>query len=151
MDYPIKVFEIKGLSNERVKLEITDVFDFPDRTSFRGGYDIQCTLEISSGPYNIRTDSYYSSTGALYSFYNELCKCYQDLKGIAAYKLNYPENELDLNIEFNEHIVNISGKYQDDSAVKNILNFEFTSDQSFFQEVIIDLKKSFFCLATTKA
>lgn len=141
MDYPIKVFEIKGFSGERIILEITEVFGFPDETSFRGGYDVQCDLEISCGPYSIRTNRYYSSTGALYNFYNELLRCYKDLKGIASYKLNCPENYFDLNITFDEHGVNISGKYQDDPVVKNYLNFEFTSDQSYFIEVVSDLKK----------
>lgn len=141
MEYPIKAFEIKGLSNEHIKLEITEVFGFPDETSFRGGYDIKCNLEIVSGNYGIRTDNYYSSTGALYNFYNELSKCYNDLKGLATYKLNYPENDFDLNIKFDKLGVAISGKYQDDPVVKNILNFEFTSDQSYFKEVICDLKK----------
>ncbi|MDE5943336.1 MAG: hypothetical protein K2H30_03915 [Clostridia bacterium] len=141
MDYPIKVFEIKGFSGERIKLEITEVFGFPKETSFRGGYDVSCNLEISSGLYNMRTNHYYSSTGALYNFYNELLKCYNDLTGMASYKLNYPENYLDLNVEFDEYGVNISGKYQDDPTVENFLNFEFTSDQSYFREVLSELKK----------
>ncbi|MDE6356045.1 MAG: hypothetical protein K2L67_02265 [Clostridia bacterium] len=141
MDYPIKVFEIKGISGERIKLEIIEVFGFPKETSFRGGYDVSCNLEISSGLYNMRTNHYYSSTGALYNFYNELLKCYNDLIGMASYKLNYPENYLDLNVEFDEYGVNISGKYQDDPTVENFLNFEFTSDQSYFREVLSELKK----------
>ena len=60
---------------------------------------------------------------------------------MATYKLNYPENDFDLNIEFDKLGVDISGKYQDDPVVKNILYFEFTSDQSYFKEVICDLKK----------
>lgn len=141
MDYPIKVFEIKGFSGERIKLEITDVFGFPNETSFRGGYDVKCNLEISSGPYSVRTNNYYSSTGALYNFYDELFKCYNDLNGMASYNLDFPENYFDLNVKFDEYGVNISGKYQDDSIIKNILNFEFTSDQSYFKEVVSDLKK----------
>ena len=142
MNYPIKVFEIKGLSGERIKLEIIEVFGFPNETSFKGGYDIKCNLEISSGLYSIRTNNYYSSTGALYDFYIELLKCYDDLKGIASYRLNYAENNFDLKVKFDKYgVVRISGKYQDDLVVKNILNFEFTSDQSYFKEVISDLKK----------
>ena len=141
MDYPIRAFEIKGFSGERIKFEIIEVFGFPNQTSFRGGYDIKCNLEISSGLYNLSTNQYYSSTGALYNFHNELNKCYSSLKGIASYKLNYPENYFDLDIKFDEYGVNISGKYQDDPMVKNFLNFEFKSDQSYFKEVISDLKK----------
>lgn len=141
MDYPIKVFELKGFSGELIKLEIIEVFGFPNETSFRGGYDVKCNMEISSGLYCVRTDHFYSSTGALYNFYNELLKCYNNLKGIASYKLNCPENYFDLNVKFDEYGVNISGKYQDEPVVKNILNFEFASDQSYFKEVISDLKK----------
>ena len=141
MDYPIKIFEIKGSSGERIKLEITEVFGFPDETSFRGGYDVKCNLEMNFGPYSMNTDGYYSSTGALFNFYTELLKCYNDLKGSAAYRPDFPENNFDLSIEFDEHGVNISGRYQDDPAVNNILSFEFNSDQSYFKEVVGDLKK----------
>ncbi|MDE6597488.1 MAG: hypothetical protein K2K60_02490, partial [Clostridia bacterium] len=141
MDYPIKVFEIKGFSGGRIKLEIIEVFGFPNETSFRGGYDIKCNLEIISGMYSMRTNHYYSSTGALYNFYIELLKCYNDLKGVASYKLKNPENYFDLNVEFDEYGVNVSGKYQDEPVLKNILIFEFTSDQSYFKEALNDLKK----------
>ena len=142
MNYPIKVFEIKGSLGECIKLEIIEVFGFPNETSFKGGYDVRCSLEIISGPYSMRTNHYFSSTGALYDFYNILFKCYSNLKGIASYKIIYPDNYFDLNIKFDEYGgVNISGKYQDRLDVKNILNFEFTSDQSYFKEVISDLKK----------
>lgn len=141
MDYPIKAFEIKGFSGERIKLEISEVFGFPQETSFRGGYDIKCNLEISAGVYSICTNNYYSSTGALYNFYNELFKCHKHLKGVASYNLYCPENYLDINVKFDGGKVNISGKYQDDPIIKNILNFEFTCDQSYFNEVIADLKR----------
>ena len=142
MDYPIKAFEIKGFPGERIKLELIAVFGFPNEISFKGGYDIGCNLEINSGAYSMRTNHYYSSTGALYNFYNKLLKCYNDLKGTASYELIYPDNYFDLNVKFDEYgSVNISGKYQDRPDVKNVLNFEFTSDQSYFKEVISDLKK----------
>ncbi|MCM1367929.1 MAG: hypothetical protein NC184_03860 [Roseburia sp.] len=141
-DQPIKVFEIIGFSNEHIKLEITEVFGFPDATSLSGGYDVKCNLEICSGLYRIFTDCYYSCTGALYNFYNDLLKCYNNLKGTAQYKHNYSENDFDLNIEFTgSGGVTISGKYQDDPVVKNILYFEFDSDQSYFKDVLRDLKK----------
>ena len=141
MEYPIKVFEIKGFSDERISMEITEVYGFPEETSFRGGYDVQCSLQISCGVYNMRTDCYYTSTGALFDFYNELSKCHKDLQGTASYKVYCPENDFELDIEFNARGVKIRGKYQDVPTVKNVLSFEFESDQSYFNEVIADLKR----------
>lgn len=79
MNFPIKCFEIKGFKQERIKLEILEVFGFPDETSFRGGYDIRCNLEINAGIYACRTENYYSSTSALYDFYIALQNCYDNL------------------------------------------------------------------------
>jgi len=141
MDFPIKVFEI-GFGQEYIKLEILEVYGFPDQTSFRGGYDVRCNLEITVGAYNCRTQNYYTATSALYDFYIALQDCYNKVSGKATYNVLDPENYLVFEVMFTQRGgVQISGKYQDDPVVNNILDFEFTSDQSYFKEVISDLKK----------
>lgn len=142
MDYPIKVFEIKGDGGTaHIKLEINEIYGFPDEESFRGGYDICCDLEIVCGNYTARSGNYISSTGALKAFYNELFTCYKSLNGKATYKVHCPENDFEFDVTFSQGSVKVTGKYQDDFVIKNILNFEFYSDQSYFGEVMSDLKK----------
>lgn len=142
MDYPIKVFEIKGDGNTaHIKLKINEIYGFPDEESFRGGYDICCDLEIVCGNYRVRSGNYISSTGAMKAFYNELLTCYKSLNGEATYKVYCPENDFVFNVMFNQGSVKVIGRYQDDLIIKNILSFEFKSDQSYFAEVLNDLKK----------
>lgn len=141
MEYPIKAFEIQGRGGESVKLEIVEVFGYPDQPSFRGGYDIRCDLEILAGAYSVRTDLYYSSTGALYDFYVALQKCYDKLNGKAIYNVYCAENDLDMEIVFDMGRVHITGRYRENIATQNSLYFEFDSDQSYFVEILRDLKK----------
>lgn len=141
MEYPIKVFEIKGRGNECIKLEIAETFDFPKRTTFRGGYDIRCSLDITVGIYTAHTDHYYSSTGALYNFYVALQNCYSTLNGKAIYAVYMPENDLTIEVLFDEGRVEIKGQYRDNMVERTSLLFEFVSDQSYFNEVLRDLKK----------
>ena len=72
MELPITAFYIKGLNNDFIKLEILEIYGFPAETSFRGGYDIKCRLEISCGIYHLLTDNYFSSTDALLQFLENL-------------------------------------------------------------------------------
>ena len=136
MESVIKAFEINGTKSEIIKLEINEVYGFPKETSFRGGYDIKCNLWISSGIYSINTDSYFSSTGALYNFYDQLKQCYETLNGKASYEVYCAENYLLFDILFKDGKVSISGQYRHDPMLKNILYFEFESDQSYFVPVI---------------
>ena len=135
-------FDIKG-SNGRIKLEIVEVYGFPEMTSFRGGYDIRCKLTINVGVYSVSTENYFSCTGALNKFYLDLQTCYKSLNGVANYKVDFPENELKLNLNFKDGKVFIVGSYRDDVMNNNMLNFEFNSDQSYFANVLKDLKKVF--------
>ena len=140
MEQPIKAFEIKDGKGNYVKLEIIEVYGFPDQNSFRGGYDIKCNLTIKSGLYFVDTNYYLSSTGALYNFYNDLNKAYKKLTGATKYEVYLSENDLTFTVLFEQGEVKVTGKYQDNPTEKNILEFEFYSDQSFFYEVLQDLK-----------
>mgnify|MGYP003315649855 CR=1 FL=1 len=122
-----------------LRIDIVEVFGFPDKTSFKGGYDIKCNLEIVSNVYCVRTNNYYSSTSVLYNFYNELKKCYETINGKVQY-VDYTENKLIFDVIFKNGKVVITGRYEEDSSTNNILNFEFLSDQSYFPKVLDDLK-----------
>lgn len=141
MDLPVTAFDIKGPSNDYIKLKIIDVYDFPDNTSFRGGYDVKCSLEISSGIYSVSTDNYYASTGALFNFYTELDKCYNNLNGKCVYEVYCAENDFRFEVLFNNGHATVSGSYKDDPIKADVLYFEFQSDQSYFKDVLDDLKK----------
>ncbi len=140
MEYPIKVFEIKGCEDESIKLEIVEVFGFPDETSFWGGYDVRCNLEIKVGVYTVRTE-HYSSTGSLYDFYIALLNYYNTLNGKAIYDAYMAEHDLTIEILFNQGQVEVKGQYRYDATKRTSLVFEFVSDQSYFNEVLRDLKK----------
>ena len=151
MDYPIKIFEIVGTKQERIKLEILEVFGFPNDTSFRGGYDARCHLEITLGAYACQTARYYTATASIYDFYVALQDCYNKLSGKATYSVYCPENDLVLEVIFNHSgCVEIKGKYRDDLAVNNVLSFEFCTDQSYFKEILSDLKKIYLTFGDKK-
>lgn len=139
MEFPIKVFEIKGCGDESIKLEIAEVFGFPNETSFWGGYDVRCNLEIKVGVYTVRTE-HYSSTGALYDFYIALQNYYNMLNGKAIYDA-MAEHDLTIEVLFNRSQVEVKGQYRYDATKMTSLAFEFVSDQSYFNEVLHDLKK----------
>lgn len=142
MEFPLKAFEIKNSDGSILSIEIAEIFGFPDETSFRGGYDIRCNLIISSGRICVDTDSYYSSTGALFVFYTKLKNCYDELKGSAEYRVYCPDgSDLTFTVSFDGGKVNVKGVYKDDTVESNFFSFSFTSDQSYFKEVLRDLKK----------
>ena len=141
MEYPIKVFEI-GSGQECVKMEIVEAFGFPNTTSFRGGYDVRCKLEIRTGVYTCYTENYYTATSALYDFYIALQDCHDKLSGKATYSVYYPENDLVLEVEFTQKgAVYVNGKYHENPTINDILYFELVTDQSYFKDVLSDLKK----------
>lgn len=134
-------FTIGSPAGEYIKLEILEVYGFPDRTSFHGGYDILCRLEIRSGVYGAVTNGYYSCTGAIYKFYTALEKCHAALCGKCGYSVPFAaENELDFTAEFDGGAVTIRGEYIDDPHVENALKFEFPTDQSYLSSTLAELK-----------
>ena len=83
----MEIFTFNGYDGEKIALKLKEVIGFPDSTSYEGGYDIICSLEIDVGCYKAKFDRYYSATGALYSFSNQLKECYERLEGEAKYAL----------------------------------------------------------------
>lgn len=134
------VFCLNGGHGEKLSLELNEVLGFPDDTSIEGGYDIICTLKIDSGCYHVEHERFFSATGALYRFCDELRPCYNDLHGSAEYHLFYEDN-LTVKVEMTKggHAV-VSGTFQEYSHRGNILQFEFDTDQTCLLSVIQDIE-----------
>ena len=104
--------------------------------SIEGGYDIICSLEIQSGNYHVIGEQYYSETGALYRFNEELQKCYYKLEGNADYSMLYERHLIfSVNMLIGGHAV-VKGTYRERADKQNILEFEIETDQSCFFSVI---------------
>lgn len=131
-------FIIKG-DNGFLKIEFFEVFGFPNETCHFGGYDTKSIVEINSGSFKVKS-GVYCSTGEIFEFYEQLLKTNEQLKG-SAYLRNYEHN---LNAEVKYDIngrVTIFGSFREVSEFNNLLEFEFSSDQSYIQQTLIDLKK----------
>lgn len=141
MEFPIQAFCLNGYNGEKISLTIDETIDFPNHTSYEGGYDIIGTLEISAGNYHVIGERYFFATGALYRFSEELQHCYKTLIGNATYRLLL-ENDLIFTIEMTTGgRATIKGEYQERSDVHNILQFEFETDQTCILPVLQDIKQ----------
>jgi hypothetical protein len=130
-------FEIKG-DNGLIKIELRKVIGFPEKTSHFGGYDCQTDIEIKIPNYQVKGDLY-TSTGEIFSFYNELKKCQDELTGEANYLTL--EGNLELKVKYNElGQTVITGRYQQEMGIGNCLEFEIKSDQSFLKYTVEDLE-----------
>lgn len=132
----MEIFTFNGYDGEKIALKLKEVIGFPDSTSYEGGYDIICSLEIGVGCYKAKFDRYYSATGALYSFSNQLKECYERLKGEAKYALLL-ENDLIFTVTMGSSgHATVKGKFQERPDINNVLSFEMDTDQSCFLSVI---------------
>ena len=110
----MEIFCLYGIDKkEKILLELNEVIGFPETTSYEGGYDIICTLQIDIGCYHVKCDRYFSATGALYSFSDKLKECYKKLDGNAEYHLVL-EDDLSFAITMvsNGHAV-VRGRFQE--------------------------------------
>ncbi|QIZ08572.1 hypothetical protein HFZ78_19195 [Priestia megaterium] len=122
-------FEIAGKQGF-IKIELIEVYGFPNETSYLGGYDVKGKIDIRSGNYYVKDAEIWFSTGQVYQFFIQLQKCYNQLKG----SCTFSESENNLKIEFNFNRVgqiNIQGYFQEVTHQENILHFEFESEQSY--------------------
>lgn len=131
-------FRIEG-KNGYIQVCLKELFDFPNNTSFAGGYDGKWRLEIKSSNY-YASGEIYASTGEMYKFYCLIKECYNKLNGIAEL-LTY-ESNLKLEVRFDKlgHVV-IVGEYVERSDEDNKLVFEIISDQSYMFKTLNDLEK----------
>ena len=135
------IFCFNGNNGDRIKLELNEVIGFPEATSYEGGYGIICTLIIDAGIYHVKYDNYYTATGALYRFCDELKDCYNSLEGVAKYALML-ENDLMFEVDMTSYgRAVITGTYQAVCDRENILHFEIDTDQTCIKNVIEDIEK----------
>ncbi|MFB7139380.1 hypothetical protein ACFCYN_06990 [Gottfriedia sp. NPDC056225] len=132
-------FELGGKQGY-IRIELTEVLGFPKRTSYLGGYDVKGKIEIKSKNYYVKDAELWFSTGQIYEFYEQLLKCYKELKGI----INFPntESELKLVLEFADFgQFTILGSFQEYPSEENFLQFEFESEQSYLTSTLAELKE----------
>jgi hypothetical protein len=131
-------FEIRGEPENYIRITLDQVYGFPDKTSFFGGYDSISIVEIKSTNYNIK-GSLLVTTGNIYDFYIELEKCQQKLSGLA--RFDSYEHNLAFQVEYNSigHVT-VMGEYQEKHEESNLLKFSFITDQTFTRKTLDDLK-----------
>ncbi|RYY36555.1 MAG: hypothetical protein EOP46_06015 [Sphingobacteriaceae bacterium] len=130
-------FEIKG-DKASLKVEIQNVYGYPNETSHFGGYDARLSVKIDIDGFKVIGDMY-SSTGQLYELYLQLSECNFILKRSVHFE-NYEINlEFDTVYDINGKI-NVKGKFSKNSELSNILQFEFNTDQSYINSTLLQLK-----------
>lgn len=136
--FPMLAFKIDGSSDEYINMTIDEILGFPNALSYGGGYGAKGILNIRTGAYFVSAIHYFT-TGELYRFSLELEKCYRRLNGIAI--LENVDRELELKCEFNKlgHVI-VSGNFQADSSVNNILHFEIKTDQTQIKDTMSNLR-----------
>lgn len=132
-------FELKG-ENGIIKVGIEKTFDFPNKTCFKGGYECVVRIEIRVGSYLVKS-SFYTSTGELFKFYEQLKTCQSELNGAAEFD-SYEEN-LKLTVKYDSGKISVLGNYQENLAIDNILKFDFNSDQTYFKNSVEQLERIF--------
>ncbi|MBR9845776.1 MAG: hypothetical protein GYB35_06535 [Algicola sp.] len=132
-------FELKG-ENGIITVGIEKTFDFPNATCFKGGYECIVGIEIRVGSYFVKS-SFYTSTGELFKFYEKLKICQSELNGVAEFDTY--EEHLKLTVKYDSGKISIWGTYQENLAIDNTLEFDFSSDQSYFKNSVEQLERIF--------
>jgi len=132
-------FELKG-DGGIITVRIDEVYGFPNETCFKGGYECKVGIEIKVGSYSVKSN-FYTSTGELFKFYEKLKICQNELNGVAVFD-SY-ESNLALTVKYESGKILICGKYQENLATDNILEFDFNSDQSYFKNSVEQFEQLF--------
>ena len=126
-------------NQEFIRIELIEVFGFPKDTSHYGGYDANGIVEIKSGNYYVEGEMWFA-TGEVFDFYNQLKRCYSELKGEAIFWSS--EANLKIGIKFNSlGKIIIQGYFKEQLGKGNELQFEIESDQSLIPSTLEELKK----------
>lgn len=132
-------FKIKGDQNF-IRFSIKDDFGFPNAsTHYSGGYELNIHVEIKSGDFQV-SKNIYSSSGELFQFFNKLNECHSALRGGVNYRNHEGDMDVYLSYEINGRI-SVSGTLNSFSFGGNELKFSFSTDQSYINEPLIDLKE----------
>lgn len=131
-------FSIEG-STGFIRIEIKEVFGFPNQTSHFGGYDTESTIALKSNGFSVKSD-FWDSTGKLYDLYQCLKKTHSELHGDV--KFTSSEYNLSFVISYNNvgHVT-IKGEFKEDYPESNLLQFEIVSDQSYLNKTLTELRQ----------
>lgn len=131
-------FSIEG-PNGFIKIELAEVFGFPNHTSHWGGYDTRSKLTLKSRGISVNS-ALGLSTGEIYNFYRNLEETHAQLSGYT--KFTYNEYHLWFGIQYDPvgHVI-INGEFREDYRGNNSLKFEIITDQSYLIETLKDLKR----------
>ena len=132
-------FTLKGEDANYLKVKLSKVYDFPEKICRWGGYDSLAELTVKCGGYMVQS-TFQTSTGDIFSFYEQLRECNAKLKGTPNF--NSYESNLTFSLTYDDlgH-VQISGEFSEDLAADNRLQFSFLSDQSFMRYTLDELER----------
>lgn len=134
----MKSFKIGDFENY-IEIKIVEVLDFPDSTSFEGGYTFKGLLSIGSGAYQVINAEIWLTTGLLAQLYEQLKEAYETLKGKIVF--THYEGSLFVEMELKKSgQLMIEGSFQEFPSKNVKLNFEFQLDQSYLVETLKELK-----------
>jgi hypothetical protein len=125
---------------DKIEMIIDELFGFPERTCYAGGYEFKGTLIIHAGCYHARSGNYYSTTGELHGLCTSLLSCYNSLAG----SVKYPRMSYEKNLEFELKMTKlghatIEGEFREYPHLLNTLVFQIETDQTCIQSAINDL------------
>lgn len=122
-----------------VRISVSEVYDYPDRLSPFGGYDVKGYIEIKSGNYHVLGGLWFT-TAEVYEFFEALQRNMDTLSGEALFETY--ESNLELSVIFKSlgHI-RIKGRYIEVSSTENELIFGFDSDQSYMFSTLTELRR----------
>lgn len=134
---PVDGFEMTLGGSDLLHLWLEEVYEFPERTSYFGGYDARGTVAIHCGPFRVH-DSLSFSTGEVWQFYTELLKAYNDLAGEARFRSSEGNLEFTLRFGWGGHFL-LKGTYQAVLDMGGRLQFDMGSDQSYLAKPLAQL------------
>ncbi len=121
-----------------IKFTYDEVFGFPEETCHWGGYDARVKLEIKSRNFRVN-EEFYSSTGELYEFAEELKVVNEKIKGVVSFRSYEGNLEFTMTYDNLGH-VRIKGNFSEQNELSNELFFEFISDQSFIRRALDEIE-----------
>ena len=132
-------FTVHGENGSHIMISFEEVYGYPDTTCYWGGYEVRTRIKIKSG--NFQVDStLWTSTGEIHGLYESLKSCNSDLQGTVNF-ITY-EGNLDLKIDYdNLGHAGISGRFFEQGHFENELRFEFSSDQTYLNSTINELRE----------
>lgn len=139
VELPIRAFRLNGIDGY-FEINITEVYGFPEKTDFDGGYSAKGNINLKANCYCVDYGVLWFSTGSLYRFFKQLNPCYEKISGNAVFMTT--ERDFELKVQFKDkgHVILI-GIYKERPDVENKLYFEITSDQTQVLDALHDLKK----------